>query len=1262
MGVSVEVLYERWERELAQVYREPDAALVASLEAEAEAQGFDLLDIHDALTAASFDELLHPRGHDGKFIEKGGLVKLLNYRVQGKNGKAYDFDGQRGKVLSITPDKRDKKGPPDVRVGVFRPGQSDTDNPSTVITVKPSNIEQAPEKARLDDLDAPAAMMQRPAEKVPLPESTPSNSTYGPNHATITPEQAAAYAETVKAHKPVHVDEVDVDDVISNFADSPEPVDLTLMDQFAAMRASGIPRAEMPQIPKEHLQTFQDQLNQRGIHFDPPAPIDPRNLQATQAELDGKNVSGMMASARDGSFDLLKDPIWFSNDGHILDGHHRWAAATALSMNCGGCVSIPGIRVDMPISELLAFANAFNDSVGVERRAFGVSMPTQPGPQAAPAAPAVAAAGTPPMPQPDENGYYTMATDAEDGITDEDLVGLPYGVEPDGSAFVPLDDGEPPPGEEPMPASGLLALGGRFDELLHPRGHDGKFIEKFGLVKLVGNLGGSGGPGRAYEGQRARVVDITPDNRPGHKPDIHVQMVDGSGKPGGRTYLLKPENIEKAPEKARLSIKQRLAKMFGQYQSGYFDNGVYVGITPPSKPARPGYVAISAEQQRAKLTASINARTATLSTTDAQARSDGLNGILGPLRFSVIDTDRVHDHLTPPNGSGGRWDAEREAIHEQMWTDFHAQVEASGIPKNHDALVMGGLPGAGKTTALSTGAAQFGVTPWTPLDPKPNPTHVAINPDDFKTMLLQRGLGPDGLQGFKPMEESTFVHAESVYLSKKFAQRLSDEGYNIALDSTMATPDETRNRMTPLAHNGYNFRGLFVDIPVEESAESMESRYLANALTPDGERFVAKSVLSNRHTSTGNLSKNRDVFDQLAHEDWFTEYMAIDNTGVSQGNPRGEIVAQGTGTGKAALPFRAPFAAPVPSQGQHEIPGIGNVDDYLAAHPQEPGEAYFEWQSRIVDGLPPDSKHALLFETRERYEPVDYIAAGAARWRAEHNLPEPAVDLSEIPAPLDKANLVARAYEATPDQGNDPRVQQAFFAFKEQTEEMWDYMTKPESEGGLGIKIDFFTDPDPARFGIGPYANATEQAEDLRQNHHMSTEHGLGGAHELTMTEDEYDRFRAVHDVFGHAGIGGGFDRHGEYQAYLSHSSMYTGDGRRAMASEYHGVNTAMWGGEPGSPGTGKSILLPEELIPDPFDPATGEIIAASAAPEMPDETQLEILGIDEVHAEGLAYLAAQANIEPPFGQWYDESEWHALPPPPEETAPPAEVGLQTYV
>lgn len=433
---SIESIYERWEREMAQLSRDPDPALIASLEAQARAQGVDLLEICEALTAAIWDEALHPRGHDGRFIELGGIVRLLNFKVAGKDGKTYDFNGHRGKVLGITPDKKSDKLPPDIRVGVLRPDQSDDDQPSTIITVKPNNVEQAPEKARLTNIPAePEPINPEDLEEF---EGEDLAEQFGPNNSTLTPEEVSQLAGSVQSGEPIQVDPVDIDDVVDSFADSPDPVDLTLVPPFDKMRASGIPRSQMPQIPPDRLNQFQDRLREAGFDFGP-AVIDPMDLSATQSELDGSKVGGIMRAARAGDLDLLGNPMWISTDGHVLDGHHRWAAALALSANCGGCVEIPVIRVDLPMSDLLAFANAFNDEAGVERLAFGETRESEERARRGSGVLHLVAAGTP-LPEPDEDGYFGMATDAEDGITDEDLETLPHG---DGSAFA-AENEEPP--------------------------------------------------------------------------------------------------------------------------------------------------------------------------------------------------------------------------------------------------------------------------------------------------------------------------------------------------------------------------------------------------------------------------------------------------------------------------------------------------------------------------------------------------------------------------------------------------------------------------------------------------------------------------------------------------------------------------------------------------------------------------------------------------------------------------------------------------
>ncbi len=50
-----------------------------------------------------------------------------------------------------------------------------------------------------------------------------------------------------------------------------------------------------------------------------------------------------------------------------------------------------------------------------------------------------------------------------------------------------------------------------------------------------------------------------------------------------------------------------------------------------------------------------------------------------------------------------------------------------------------------------------------------------------------------------------------------------------------------------------------------------------------------------------------------------------------------------------------------------------------------------------------------------------------------------------------------------------------------------------------------------------------------------------------------YYRFRAVHDLIGHVATGYGFDRDGEYSAWLVQRTLYTGLAGWAAATELHG-------------------------------------------------------------------------------------------------------------
>lgn len=74
-----------------------------------------------------------------------------------------------------------------------------------------------------------------------------------------------------------------------------------------------------------------------------------------------------------------------------------------------------------------------------------------------------------------------------------------------------------------------------------------------------------------------------------------------------------------------------------------------------------------------------------------------------------------------------------------------------------------------------------------------------------------------------------------------------------------------------------------------------------------------------------------------------------------------------------------------------------------------------------------------------------------------------------------------------------------------------------------------------------------------------------------------YYRFRAVHDLIGHVATGYGFDRDGEYSAWLVQRARYTGLARWAAATELHGEISALW--TTGQVAEHKAALLDRRLL-----------------------------------------------------------------------------------
>lgn len=163
-------------------------------------------------------------------------------------------------------------------------------------------------------------------------------------------------------------------------------------------------------------------------------------------------------------------------------------------------------------------------------------------------------------------------------------------------------------------------------------------------------------------------------------------------------------------------------------------------------------------------------------------------------RDRMMQYDKIFDILEHTGGPGNNYGA-------------------LDIPRAYKALLMAGIGGAGKGTALNNPILQDALGFDLSKD-----NHFVINPDDIKQIMAHLGMIPDSKEIYdryggleipnwdelSPMERSPFVHEEASWLSKKFADRLRGRGTNIAYDGTLGRLPKAIEVIQGLRKDGYN--------------------------------------------------------------------------------------------------------------------------------------------------------------------------------------------------------------------------------------------------------------------------------------------------------------------------------------------------------------------------------------------------------------------------------------------------------------------------
>lgn len=159
------------------------------------------------------------------------------------------------------------------------------------------------------------------------------------------------------------------------------------MPQFKGTPEPGSPADKLPKDENGEADTeefFKEMLNKQGIKVSEPTEVPADRLKATQSELVGPKVAGMskvLADQNHPAYEKITAPIYVSNDGYVLDGHHRWAAIIAHNAsNPDNQIPMKVRVIDEPIIPLVKRSNSFAEAIGIRAKKADTGAPGGPQP------------------------------------------------------------------------------------------------------------------------------------------------------------------------------------------------------------------------------------------------------------------------------------------------------------------------------------------------------------------------------------------------------------------------------------------------------------------------------------------------------------------------------------------------------------------------------------------------------------------------------------------------------------------------------------------------------------------------------------------------------------------------------------------------------------------------------------------------------------------------------------------------------------------
>lgn len=255
--------------------------------------------------------------------------------------------------------------------------------------------------------------------------------------------------------------------------------------------------------------------------------------------------------------------------------------------------------------------------------------------------------------------------------------------------------------------------------------------------------------------------------------------------------------------------------------------------------------------QAAGTAVAVAPRSASLTKADLDAAKTRLKSVVAPKIKAAIADGHTSDQLF--TDAKGAYTADRLAQQDAVLQKMYDA--ASSVPNDKQAVMLGGIPGAGKGSSLAAAGLS-------------EDNFLTLNPDVTRDYMLEHGMGID-IEGLSPRETSFLIHEEASQMTQDLAARAQAEGKNVLWDITMdpkagANPAAgVEKRLGLLNDSGYTTDMIYVQADKATAQKRALGRYAGQAADPDnalGGRPTV-SLLGMRSGQHGIAATNEDVFE-----------------------------------------------------------------------------------------------------------------------------------------------------------------------------------------------------------------------------------------------------------------------------------------------------------------------------------------------------------------------------------------------------------------